>query len=259
MGNLCEHLHKCTTTTPGQIPSIFQSTRHLSFKMAIKVYGMDMSAPVRFVMMTCEVLGVEYEFIVVNLMTGEHLKPEYLAINPQHNIPGFVDGDFHMNESRAIGAYLANAYAKDKSIYPEEPKVRAKVDQMMYFDMGQLYKAFGDCFYHTAFRGGDSIEKEKWEKLQEVLGWTKGFIEETGYVAGTAKMTLADLCFLATLSSVSAAGMVDFEKDYPELKSYCEKLEKEVPNYMKANGEGANKFGAFGGENLKKAVEKVKA
>ena len=60
--------------------------------------------------------------------------------------------------------------------------------------------------YHIAFRGGDSIEKEKWEKLQEVLGWTKGFIEETGYVAGTAKMTLADLCFLATLSSVSAAG-----------------------------------------------------
>ena len=51
-----------------------------------------------------------------------------------------------MNESRAIGAYLANAYAKDKSIYPEEPKARAKVDQMMYFDMGQLYKAFGDCF-----------------------------------------------------------------------------------------------------------------
>ena len=71
---------------------------------------------------------------------------KWFQINPQHNIPGFVDGDFHMNESRAIGAYLANAYAKDKSIYPEEPKARAKVDQMMYFDMGQLYKAFGDCF-----------------------------------------------------------------------------------------------------------------
>ena len=55
--------------------------------MAVKVYGMDMSAPVRFVMMTCEVLGVEYEFIVVNLMTGEHLKPEYLAVS-----------DMYMNE-----------------------------------------------------------------------------------------------------------------------------------------------------------------
>ena len=57
-----------------------------------------------------------------------------------------VDGDFNMNESRAIAAYLANAYAKDESIYPTEPKARARVDQMMYFDMGQLYKSFGDCF-----------------------------------------------------------------------------------------------------------------
>ena len=60
--------------------------------------------------------------------------------------------------------------------------------------------------YHIALRGGDSIEKEKWEKLQEVLGWANGFVKETGYVAGTEKITLADLCFLSTLSSVAAAG-----------------------------------------------------
>ena len=87
-----------------------------------------------------------YIYIKTVLESYYDVMIKWFQINPQHNIPGFVDGDFHMNESRAIGAYLANAYAKDKSIYPEEPKARAKVDQMMYFDMGQLYKAFGDCF-----------------------------------------------------------------------------------------------------------------
>ena len=48
--------------------------------MGVKVYGMDVSAPVRMVMMTCEVVGVEYELIVVNLMTGENMKPEYLKV-----------------------------------------------------------------------------------------------------------------------------------------------------------------------------------
>merc|ERR1712055_31740 len=227
--------------------------------MAIKLYGMDISAPCRMVRMACEVVGVGYEFVSVDLMAGEHMKPEYLKINPQHNIPTLSDGDFHLNESRAIAAYLANAYAKDESIYPKEPKVRARVDQMMYFDMGQLYKSFGDCFYPVAFQGKDAIEKEKFEKLKEVLGWAKGFIADTGYVAGSEKLTIADLCFVATLTSISSSGIVDFEKDYPELKNYVEKVSAAVPNYATANGDGATKFGGLGGENFKKAVEKVTA
>ena len=31
----------------------------------------------------------------------------------------------------------------------------------------------------------------KYEKLQEVLGWAKDFMAETGYVAGSEKLTLA--------------------------------------------------------------------
>ena len=56
------------------------------------------------------------------------------------------------------------------------------------------------------FGGSESIDKEKYAKLQEVLGWAKGFIAETGYVAGTAKLTLADICFVATLSTMLAIG-----------------------------------------------------
>jgi len=227
--------------------------------MAIKIYGMDISAPVRIVMLACEALGLEYELISVDLMAGEHLKPEYLKINPQHNIPSIVDGDFMLNESRAIIGYLANAYGKDESLYPKDPKARARVDQMMYFDMGQLYKSFGEIFYPIAFAGSDKIEKEKYEKLQETLGWTKGFIKETGYVACSEKCTIADLCIVATLSSICATGVVNLEKDYPELKNYVDKIAVEIPNYAKANGEGAKKFGGIGGENANKVIEKFLA
>ena len=49
--------------------------------MGIKVYGLEVSAPVRVVMMTAEVLGVDYEFIKVDLMAGDNMKPEYLKVN----------------------------------------------------------------------------------------------------------------------------------------------------------------------------------
>merc|ERR1719402_143308 len=119
---------------------------------------MKVSAPVRTVLMTCEVVGVDYEF-----KEGENKTPEYLAINPQHNIPAMVDGDLKMNESRAIAAYLVNMYGGDKKeqLLPSDAKTRAVVDQRMYFDMGTFYKAVGDCVYPIMFGSGEVGDKEK--------------------------------------------------------------------------------------------------
>ena len=55
-----------------------------------------------------------------------------------------MDGDFTLNESHAIAAYLANKYSADNTIYPTDPTIRAKVDQMMYFDTNLLSKTFGE-------------------------------------------------------------------------------------------------------------------
>lgn len=106
----------------------------------VKVYGMSLSAPCRIVNMTAECLGLEYELKIVDLMAGEQMKPEFLAINPQHNVPTMKDGDFVMNESRAIAGYLANKYGDDDKLYPKEAATRARVDQRLYFDMGVFYK-----------------------------------------------------------------------------------------------------------------------
>ena len=52
-----------------------------------------------------------------------------------------------MNESRAAIAYLVTAHGKEgNNLYPTDPKVRAVIDQRLYFEMGTFYKAFADCF-----------------------------------------------------------------------------------------------------------------
>jgi len=227
----------------------------------IDVYGMPLSAPCRIVTMTAECIGVEYNYKLLDLMAGEHMKPEFLAINPQHNIPTMVDGDFIMNESRAIAAYLVNKYAKDDKMYPKDPVVRARVDQRLYFDMGVFYKvgdfaksknyvklqhivqAFGDCVYPIMF-GGEKPGQDKFDKLKEVLGWMDGFVKDGKFSAGNDEMTIGDLALLATYSTMKAAGVVDLS-EFSNAEAWFGKCCALVPNYEKINGEGAAAFGGF--------------
>jgi glutathione S-transferase len=78
---------------------------------------------------------------VVDLMTGEHMKPEYGAINPSRQVPVLEEGDFRLPESSAILKYLASRF--DCPEYPKDLKQRARVDAAMDWINTQLYRDFG--------------------------------------------------------------------------------------------------------------------
>lgn len=60
---------------------------------------MNMSPPSRSVIMTIKSLGLTNVNIkTVDVFKGEHMKEEFIAINPQHCIPTLVDGDLKMCE-----------------------------------------------------------------------------------------------------------------------------------------------------------------
>jgi len=212
----------------------------------IDLYGLQLSAPCRIVQMTAECLGVNYNFKKLDLMAGEHMTPEFLKINPMHNIPTVVDGDLTMNESRAIAGYLVNKYGKDDSMYPKDPETRLRVDQRLYFDMGVFYKAFGDIVYPAMFGNGTPAGEKEYGRLKEVLGWLNGFVADGKYAAGTDQMTIADLALVATYTTVKEAGIADVDMcPYGNLEPWFEKCKAAIPNYEKANGEGAAAFGGF--------------
>ena len=119
--------------------------------MAIDLYSMEDSPPCRAVAMTARMLGVPLNIKETNLFKDEHMKPEFLAMNPQHTVPTIDDNGLYLNESRAICAYLVNQYAKDDSLYPKEPKIRAVVDQNLYFDMGVFYQRFSGIYVLNSF------------------------------------------------------------------------------------------------------------
>ena len=96
------------------------------------------------------------------------------------------------------------------------------------------------------------------EKLQEALRWTSDFVSQTGWVAGTDRLSLADIAFVSTYSSVRALGN-DVVKcsDFPELEAWFDRAVREIPNYEAACGEGASQYGEICGPMLRAATQEM--
>lgn len=110
--------------------------------MSPTLYHNALSPPSRAALLTIRNLGLEIEVKMIDTYKGEQNTPEYLKLNPLHQVPVFVDGDFILAESRAIAVYLAST-SKSK-LYPTDLKKRAIVDQRLYFDATNSFPVIRD-------------------------------------------------------------------------------------------------------------------
>lgn len=98
------------------------------------------SPPSRAALMMIRILGLEVDVKKVDLLKGEQKTPEFLKLNPMHQLPVLVDGDFVVTESRAILAYLVNSRKPGSSWYPADPKARAHIDQLLHFEAVNFFE-----------------------------------------------------------------------------------------------------------------------
>jgi glutathione S-transferase len=89
-----------------------------------------------------EELQTPYEFVMLDLSAGEHLKPDFLAINPMGKVPAIADGDVKLSESGAILLYLAEKHHQ----LPADLSQRAACYQWVLFANSTLGQGiFGEA------------------------------------------------------------------------------------------------------------------
>ena len=113
----------------------------------MKLYGFGPTRSLRALWGLKE-LGLECEFIPVNLQAGEHRRPEFLALNPAGKVPVLVDGDLVLTESAAIVLYLAEKYP-EKKLMPTPLEQRAQVYRWVMFAMTELEQPLWRMAKHT--------------------------------------------------------------------------------------------------------------
>lgn len=195
--------------------------------------------------MFAKALGVKLNLKPLDLFAGEHLKPEFVQVNPQHSVPVLVDAGFTLWESRAVLGYLADKYGKNDAFYPKDPQKRAVVDQRLYFDMGTLYKAFSD-YYYPQMMLHQPADPENLKKLEEAAQFLDGFLAKTKYSAGDA-ITIADYSLIATNLTLAVAGF-DHSR-FKNVNRWLELCKKTVPG-IEVNDQGL--------EAMKQLLQQIK-
>ncbi|MBI3371714.1 MAG: glutathione S-transferase family protein [Betaproteobacteria bacterium] len=143
----------------------------------MKLYYHPASTTSRIVQMFATEQGIDLDYQIVDLFTGEHLKPEFASINPNCLVPVLEDGDFRLTESSAIVKYLADKAGSPA--YPKDSKARARVNEMMDWFNANIYRDFAyGLIYPQTFphhkRPSDTVQSGTldWAK-QKTQGWLK--------------------------------------------------------------------------------------
>ncbi|KAH8411929.1 hypothetical protein KR222_002520, partial [Zaprionus bogoriensis] len=207
----------------------------------IVLYGVDMSPPVRAVLLTLKALELPYEYKEVALGT-ENLKPEYLKKNPQGTVPTLEDNGSFIWDSHAICSYLVDKYGKSDALYPKDLVKRAAVDQRLFFDASVIYMSLWNVSIRFWRKGITEVPKEKVDNIRDALKTTDLFLDGKTYIAGDT-LTIADFCCAATVSSLPAVLDID-AKLYPNVTAWLARL-NQLPYFEEANNVGATKYNTF--------------
>jgi len=200
------------------------------------LYYINRSPPCRAVTLAAKAIGVELELKLTQNSKGDNRTPQFLKMNPQHTIPVLDDNGAIIVDSHAICAYLSEKYAKDDKLYPKDLVKRALVDARMHFDNGFLFARIRSFIEPIFYFGCTEIPQEKIDYFKLTLPIVEAFLENGPYVCGN-EITLADFCFVATLSSIDRIIVIDGNQ-YPKIKDWMKRM-AQLPYYESTNVEGA--------------------
>ena len=191
----------------------------------LKVLGRVTSINVRKVLWAADELGMAYQREDWGLPLRDLQVSEFLALNPNGQVPVLLDGDFALWESNAILVYLAEK-AGDGRLLPGEMQARGVVLQWLGWQASELNPSWGYAVQALIRRtpGYDDPERiaqsmRAWGVKMAIL---EGQLERGGpFVAGEA-LTIADIALgLSVHRWMSAAAE---KPELPAVREYYERL-----------------------------------
>jgi glutathione S-transferase len=150
-----------------------------------------------------EELDLPFEVTIVNLPAGDHLKPEYVALNPKGTIPTLVlDGGQALTEFQAIAYWLARSYPR-RRLLPDDPLPATRTLELMDYVVGTVHgQGYTRIFTTERYlpAGLADADRATWlasiqargrEVVTNAFAVIEASLPDTGYAVG-ADFSIAD-------------------------------------------------------------------
>ena len=138
-----------------------------------QIHGINISSNTTKTIYTAEELGLDYEYINMDLSKGEHKSPEHMTRHPLGKLPTLTHNGNALFESGAICRYMANV--SDLKLYPADDHLkRGRIDQWMDFfstHSGRWLNAY-------AFEKVAKVKYGFGEPNKQVEEEAKGFLDQ---------------------------------------------------------------------------------
>jgi glutathione S-transferase len=171
-------------------------------------------------------LGIPFKLVEVDLLQGESRTPEFLAKNPNGQIPLLeVASNRYLAESNAILWYVADG----STLAPEDRIERAEAMQWMFFEQHSLEPNIGAAYFWLGLiKGGRDLQQhvlDDWlENGYRALGVMEMHLAKHEFFVD-GSFTIADIALYAY---THVAERCDFDlARYPAVRAWLERVAAE--------------------------------
>ncbi|MGV3580428.1 glutathione S-transferase family protein [Brevundimonas sp.] len=169
-----------------------------------------------------DVLGRDYQWVAIDIMSGESRTPEFLLLNPFGQVPTVVFEDGRaLAQSNAILLHLAEGTAW----IPSDAWERAKMLEWLFWEQysHEPYVAVARFQRVYAGRSADEVEPRVMERGHAALARMEAGLAGSDWLAGGQGATLCDLALVA-YTRVAHEGGFDLTA-YPNVRAWIGRVE----------------------------------
>ncbi|NJP08968.1 MAG: glutathione S-transferase [Leptolyngbyaceae cyanobacterium RU_5_1] len=197
----------------------------------IKLYGYELSGNTYKVKLLLALLGIDYTWVTVDLLKGEHKRPEFLTLNPFGQVPVLVEDGTAIADSQAILVYIARRYGSDQWL-PLEAEPLSRIVRWLSITAAEIHQGPASARLYYVFKATNLNIEDANQRSQFILTQLNQHLANREWLE-LGHPTIADVAAFPYVA-LAPDGKIALD-EYANVLDWIERI-KQLPGFIGMQG-----------------------